>query len=46
MFFIAGIFGCLIKLYKIPPGAFLVSFILFPKVETYTISVATLYGWF
>jgi putative tricarboxylic transport membrane protein len=46
MFLLAGIFGCTMKYFRIPPAAFLVSFILFPKVETYTVSVATLYGWF
>ena len=40
---IFSVLGCIMKEYKIPRPAFLIAFILFPKIELYTIVISSLY---
>jgi TctA family transporter len=43
MLSIFSILGCIMKKYKMPRPAFLIAFILFPKIEIYTVVISSLY---
>lgn len=40
---IFSLLGCIMKKYEVPRAAFLIAFILFPKIELYTVVVSSLY---